>query len=244
MKAARVERERVHGREILHAGESNWCWHTPAGQVRRRRRAELFTGSGDQSASVLEVGCGTGTFTGDLDRAFGNLTCVDVSEVLLAEARQRHPRVVFVNADIHRTEFPDATFDLIVGCSVLHHLDWGLALSEIFRILKPGGAVRFSEPNLANPQIFLQNNWRWLKERVGDSPDEYAFTAPQIRRDLERTGFVEIVARPYEFLHPSVPAKLVGAVIRFESVIQRTPLRLIGGSIEIRARKLSASAGV
>ena len=139
--------------------------------------------------------------------------------------------------DAHHLDLADASVDLVVGCSVLHHLDWAQALRECHRVLRPGGTIRFSEPNLLNPQIFLQKNWPWLKRRMGDSPDEYAFTSSRIARDAERAGLVDVVAEPYEFLHPSIPEAVIDRVIRVEHWIERTPLRNIAGSIRITATR-------
>jgi len=189
---------------------------------------------------VLELGCGSGTFTAELARAFPHLVAIDVAETLIEVARSRSPTIDFRVMDAHRMSFADATFDLVVGCSVLHHLDWGSALREVHRVLKPGGRVRFSEPNLMNPQIFVQKNWPWLKRRLGDSPDEYAFTARRIQRDLKIAGFDDIVAEPFEFLHPSVPPLAIGAVLRIERWLEHTHLRAIAGSLRITARKSGA----
>jgi len=239
----RLERESRHGHDVLRGDESGWGWSTPAGQVRKRRRIDLLTGvvtGMPNRPRVLEVGCGTGTFTGALSEAFPLLTAIDISDPLLRVARERFPNVELLEQDIHHTTFEDGRFDLVVGCSVLHHLDWDLALLEIFRILKAGGRIRFSEPNLWNPQIFLQKNWGYLKRRLGDSPDEYAFTRRQILRSLSRAGFVEALVEPYEFLHPSTPVRLIPAVERLEALLQRTPARGIAGSLRISARKAPA----
>jgi len=234
----RIRREAEHGQVILGQNEANWGWQSAAGQIRKQRRADFLAEPAAMlgaRAAVLEIGCGTGTFTAALAERFENLIAVDVAEVLLQRARERLPRVRFERRDIHATGYPDAQFDYVVGCSVLHHLDCPLALREIRRLLKPGGLLRFSEPNLLNPQIFLQKKWPWLKQRMGDSPDETAFTPGAMRAMLRSAGFERIQVRPYEFLHPAVPQRLIGAVIGFERWLEATPLHLIGGSIRIEA---------
>lgn len=236
----RILRERQHASVVLAAHESNWGWHTPAGKIRRQRRADFLCQAPaglKPGARVLEIGCGTGTFTGALAAAYGSVTALDVSDQMLAEARKKVPGATFVEADIHHTTLPAASFDVVLGCSVLHHLDWDVALREIHRLLKPGGELRFSEPNMLNPQIFLQKTVPWLKARAGDSPDETAFTSTTIRRSLQRAGFVDVVAQPFEFLHPSIPEALMETVMRLEHVLEGTALRAIGGSIKISARK-------
>ena len=78
--------------------------------------------------------------------------------------------------DGHAPEFSAGTFDAILGVSILHHLNWHTALANCFQLLKPNGIIRFSEPNLLNPQTYLTKNIPLLKRLAGDSPDEYAFT--------------------------------------------------------------------
>ncbi len=237
MPVPRIERERRHALRILEFDEAHWGWSSRAGQIRRARRAAFLAAEPSSELNVLELGCGTGTFTADLARAFPRLIAIDVAETLLEVARSRCPTIDFRVMDAHCMTFPDATFDLVVGCSVLHHFDWGAALREMHRVLKPGGRVRFSEPNLLNPQIFVQKNWPWLKRVLGDSPDEYAFTARRIARDLRSAGFDDILAEPYEFLHPSVPPRAIGAVLQLERWLERTHLRAIAGSLRITARR-------
>jgi ubiquinone/menaquinone biosynthesis C-methylase UbiE len=233
---SRIEREREHAKTILATNATTWGWGTPAGRIRRQRRADYLTL--DVSAGkALEVGCGMGTMTGDLSNAFPDLTSIDVAEDLLAVARQRFPRVTFVNADIHHTDFASGQFDRVVGCSVLHHVELDAALREIFRILRPDGLLRFSEPNLLNPQVFLQKTWPWLKKKMGDSPDETAFTQRQLERGLRAAGFVDIHTEPYEFLHPTVPESMIPWVTSLEGWLESTPLRRIAGSVKIAARK-------
>ena len=233
----RILREREHAHRILEFDEAHWGWSTPAGRIRRGRREVFLVGEPSSDLAVLEVGCGSGTFTGALASVFPHLVAIDVAETLVEVARSRHPAANVVVMDAHHLKFGDESFDLVVGCSVLHHLDWSAALREIHRVLKPGGRMRFSEPNLANPQIFVQKNWPWLKRRLGDSPDEYAFTASRIARDLKSVGFAEITAEPYEFLHPAVPASAIHVVVQLERWLEGTPLRHIAGSLRITARK-------
>lgn len=234
----RLERERKHGLEILKTSESNWGWHTPAGRIRWQRRLDhLRSPSLPAGSKVLEIGAGTGTFTADLAVTFEDLTAIDISPHLLEAAKMRAPRAKLHCMDAHAMDFDSNSFDAVIGCSVLHHLNWAVALREFHRVLKPGGVIRFSEPNLLNPQIFLQKNIPLLKRLAGDSPDEYAFTAARIRRDLERAGFVSVRAEPYEFLHPAVPERLIPVVTRLEAFLMRTPVRRIAGSLLLEGTK-------
>jgi SAM-dependent methyltransferase len=234
----RLMREKKHARVIIATDERNWGWSTPAGQIRWQRRLDYLTQAlNDRSGNVLEIGAGSGTFTADLAKAFQHLTAIDISEDLLAIAQGKAPSAKCLCMDAHHLEFRESSFDAIVGCSVLHHLDWALAAKEFYGKLKPGGVIRFSEPNLLNPQIFLQKTIPSLKKKMGDSPDEYAFTAWEIRRVLKRAGFINITVIPYEFLHPSTPTAWIARVIELEEWLSKTFFGQIGGSLLIEAYK-------
>jgi SAM-dependent methyltransferase len=112
--------------------------------------------------TVLDYGCGPGFVALDLvARGATHVTGIDISEgeVEAAVKRAEEAGVAgstrFLVADAHATGFDDDSFDLIVGASILHHLDLEPALRELRRILRPGGSAVFSEPLWHNPLLRL-----------------------------------------------------------------------------------------
>jgi SAM-dependent methyltransferase len=63
--------------------------------------------------------------------------------------------VDFRLADPYATPFADDSFDIVIGASILHHLDLDRALAEIRRVLRPGGRGVFVEPLAHNPLMRL-----------------------------------------------------------------------------------------
>jgi ubiquinone/menaquinone biosynthesis C-methylase UbiE len=189
---------------------------------------------------VLEIGCGTGLFTKELARTDNTIVAIDISDVLIMKAKERvsSPNVNFVVGNAYETEFKSGSFDFIVGSSSLHHLDVDTSLKEFSRILKSGGRMMFTEPNMMNPQVALVKKVPSIKRRAGDSPNETAFFRWQIAGKLHDFGFLNVSVEPFDFMHPDIPASLLNMAERMETILEKIPfLKEIAGSLIIRCRK-------
>jgi ubiquinone/menaquinone biosynthesis C-methylase UbiE len=103
---------------------------------------------------ILDVGCGSGPLFAELRDRGAIVTGIDKSAGMLDQARRR----LGDGADLQVAElgsplpFPDGTFDDVTASLVLHYLeDWGPALAELRRVLKPGGRliVSVSSPTIS-----------------------------------------------------------------------------------------------
>lgn len=125
------------------------------------RSGEMYREYDPKDKVVLDYGCGEGSLSyrlvqkGRARRAVG----IDVSPNRLSKAKRGAvergigDRTHFLVVDAHRSGFADDTFDLVVGRSILHHLDLERALPELRRIIKPGGRAVFQEPLWHNPLL-------------------------------------------------------------------------------------------
>ncbi len=103
----------------------------------------------------LEIGSGTGYFSLNLLQAgtIREATCTDISPGMLATLRGNAERlglaVETVETDAEVLPFEDASFDLVLGHAILHHIpDLSRAFAEFMRVLRPGGTVVFAgEPS-------------------------------------------------------------------------------------------------
>ena len=218
-----------------------WGWTGPAGRIRAARRAEFLVEAAQLGPGVrcLELGAGTGEFTTRLAETGCELTALELSEATAEICRQRtHGRaeVVVGNAETG-AGLEGREFDAIVGVSVLHHLDMELTLRNTFPHLRPGGRFAYSEPNMANPQVWAERHLSWVARRRHVTEHETAFRPSELTRLLQSAGLVVELAEPFEFLHPALPARLIRPVLTVERWLERTPVRAIAGSIRVSGRR-------
>jgi SAM-dependent methyltransferase len=104
-------------------------------------------------SSVLEAGCGIGAQTLTLARKSpdARITCIDLSEVSLAQARRAADaagltNVQFQQADILALPYEPGSFDHVFVCFVLEHLIRPIeALGALRTVLRPGGTITVVE---------------------------------------------------------------------------------------------------
>lgn len=122
-------------------------------------------------ATVLDLGCGSGTFTQEMARlvgAEGTVHAVDIQQPLLENAQARltaagvADRVRFHCSGAYDLPLADQSVDLVVLVAVLGEIpDKMRALREVQRVLKPGGTLAISEelPDPAYVPAFMVSRW-------------------------------------------------------------------------------------
>jgi SAM-dependent methyltransferase len=97
---------------------------------------------------VVDVGCGDGAVGAELARHGARVTGVDPSATALERARREHPELVLVQTGPDgRLPLDDSTFQAAVCLHVLEHVaDTQLLLSEVRRVLAPGGLFALAVP--------------------------------------------------------------------------------------------------
>lgn len=171
----------------------------------------LARGAGLRPQSqVLDFGCGTGNYLGELRRRY---VCdcfgVDPSAGMRRAATRKHPDLHIRDGDHRHIPFNEASFDLIYMTDVLHHVpDLCQLFGELQRCLKPEGmiciateshtqiAARFYNayfPSLCDSEI---RRYPTI-ESVADVATRQTFAAPRVEvlaNQLERCVDEDLIA--------------------------------------------------
>jgi SAM-dependent methyltransferase len=187
---------------------------------------EVRADRGGQSLSLLDVGCWDGVTTAAYRNVLGGpASGVEVYAEQAARAEALGIAVVGADLELSPLPWPDASFDVVVVNQVFEHLKnvW-LPMAEVARVLKPGGHLVFSVPNLAS----LHNRVMLAFGRQPSSirtfgPHVRGFTYRQAREFVEFEGFYEIVRARGVGFYP-LPARMTGPIANAWIGASHTPI--------------------
>jgi len=148
---------------------------------------------------VLEVGTGEGQVARAIAAAHGaTVVGIDPTERQIEVAIARGGGPDYHLAGAEQLPFDDASFDAVVCCLVFEHIDAvDAALSEVARVLRPGGRFVFclNHPLLQTPGS------GWIDDQILDPPEQYWRIGPYLTEqatieEVEKGVFIRFVHRP------------------------------------------------
>lgn len=126
---------------------------------------EAITLLGDvQRKKVLNLGCGLGEEAVFLALKGAHVYAIDISSKMiefskkLAKKYKVEKKIFYYKMSAENLKFKNETFDAVLGCNVLHHVDLKKSTYEIKRVLKKNGVGVFVEPLTYNPIINIYRN--------------------------------------------------------------------------------------
>lgn len=156
--------------------------------------------------NVLGFGAAWGYEFEPLINRIGKLTIIEPSDHLRSEQIGR-VRPVYVKPRMDGLlEFPDNSFDLVTSFSTLHHIpNVSHVLSEIIRVLKPGGTLLLREP--------INSMGDWRQSRPGLTSNERGIPLSHFD-NLFKDLNVEVISRGHCFTMTYHLQKLLGGILK------------------------------
>lgn len=181
-----------------------WACVNPAWRAFTARAVIPWVFAGQHlEGDALELGTGSGANAVALLRRYPHvrLVATDLDPAMLDTARQQllpfAARASVQPADASSLPFDDASFDAVVSLLMLHHVgEWRGALTEIARVLRPGGRLVGYDLGQFGPAAWLHR---------GHDPGHTLVAAEELRAALAESGFA----------HARVDRALGGLVTRF-----------------------------
>jgi SAM-dependent methyltransferase/uncharacterized membrane protein YbhN (UPF0104 family) len=195
----------------------------------------------------LDLGCGHGWYAVEMasrgyamsacDRSTGQVAfaCRSVAE----QSAEIEVRV----ADAGSLPYPDASFDFAYSVNVFHHMrgpvEQQAALSEIVRVLKPGGVFFLQEINTANPLFTFYMDYVFPVLREIDDGTEYWIRPSGLPAVAGASWHAE---KTYlTFLPDFIPRALLPTLGVFERALEHSPVRTWSAHYVARLRKHPAT---
>jgi SAM-dependent methyltransferase len=252
VSSATQERDDTTSATSIERGRVSYSWRF--GQDRRLEMVREHVPL--ESARILDIGCGIGTYVKRFRQYSDEVYGVDVEPERVAKASETLPNIQLARGE--KLPFPDDWFDLVFSNEVIEHVDDDRqTIREAVRVTKPGGYVVIFAPNRLWPfethgayfgKRYVFGNIpliNWLPDplRHRFAPHVRVYTEKGIRR-LFRGLPVRLVH--HRGIYPgfdnmAARHRLVGGVLRGGLYrAERTPLHRFGLSHFLVVRKLEA----
>lgn len=194
----------------------------------------------------VEIGCQRGALTDQMGRLtrLPHWTGIDPA---LPEKLVTESGCVLHPARASKLDFPDESFDVALFANVFEHIppdERDVSLREIYRVLKPGGAVVGQIPN---PYFLIESHSRlplmgWLPTKwqhrywklapVSWGHDFYVVTMKHLRPTAERAGFEVLHVRNFNYPPEAIPRK-----VRWAARVLERPMRYMPWSWQFVLRR-------
>jgi 2-polyprenyl-3-methyl-5-hydroxy-6-metoxy-1,4-benzoquinol methylase len=145
---------------------------------------------------ILEFGCGTGTTAVHHAPHVLHIDAIDVSQNMIEIGRRRAAEfnidnITFTRGTLAEFNADTASLDAVLGLNVIHLIpDWQSVLTEVARILKPGGVFVSSTGCLGGSSLRFIKLLVPLGKLLGLMPDVLVLTESELADEIKKSGFI------------------------------------------------------
>lgn len=189
------------------------------------------------SETILDLGCGTGSFTSRISQIFPNIIGIDISSELIESAVRMNPNIIYRVGDIEKLDIPENSVDICALFGVLHHfLNIENVMSEIYRVLKKGGRFWSYDPHKYNPAFLIYRDPSSpFMSKLGRTENERLMTRAELTEVCNKVGFVNINTKiisgiTHSDIHGKLAQKILPIYNLWELLLGKLPLAKFIGS--------------
>ena len=208
-------------------------------EYRRRFIYEpMFAGLNLKRLHVLDAMCGSGQTTEYLLAHGANVTGLDISNEVIEQFHTRWTNAHAVNRSLLDSGLPDNSFDCVVVVGGLHHIHPNVkrAVTELHRVLKPGGHLCFMEPHSGSLPDLVRRVWYRCDRFFSDN--EASIDVARLQRDFQshfelkrvqhlgNVAFLLVLNSLIFRLPPRVKKLLAPSLLKLEPLINKLQTKL------------------
>jgi demethylmenaquinone methyltransferase / 2-methoxy-6-polyprenyl-1,4-benzoquinol methylase len=184
-------------------------------QSRLWRRAVKRAVAPSAGKRILDVAAGTGTSSKALLVPGGEVVAADFSKGMIEQGKKQHPDLTFVFADAMKLPFKDSEFDVVTISFGLRNVQkYQVALSEFYRVLKPGGKLVVCEFSKVRGLIgfaykaYLRFGLPIVARIISSNPEAYTYLSQsieawpnqkQLEQNIASAGFKKVSYKNLSF---------------------------------------------
>lgn len=192
--------------------------------------------------TILELACGSGLLTQALEGVARGECPITAATFDPQNRLEWLEKALPTTEGVRLQEFPGELhgrqFNYVIASNVLDHRSAPALLTEIQKLLKPGGRLLFFEANPWNPVFQARRALGRLVPVLGRGDDRALHNQVQLYELFSELGYVSIATICYDFLYPSAPQWSLPVLRTVSLVLENTPLvRLMARTILVHAQK-------
>ena len=166
--------------------------YVPLNERRHRAHAKLLDAVGT-GQRVLDVGCSSGYLARPLRDRGNTIVGLELDPAAAHEAEAFCERVLVGDVETMDLDLESGSFDVVLGGDVVEHLrDPAATLMRLRPLLRPGGRLILSTPNVANWAVrlsLLAGRWRYTDRGILDRSHTHLFTRTTLAETLVHAGY-------------------------------------------------------
>jgi len=187
----------------------------------KRMSDEVFKLINSSIKTIIDIGCGDGTYTSEIKNKFPNIniTGIDPSDNAIETAKKKYPNITFLNKNIYDLEsLKTQKYDLCIIRGVLHHIsNQSLAIKNVKQI---SNEMIIIEPNGNNFILkYIEKTSKYHIEH-----EEQSFSSKKLVNFCISNNW-NIISKSYigfvPFFFPTIPSKLIHFI---QPLLERIPV--------------------